>query len=154
MQSIRLSWRHPQRSISCSDPGTTWKLISFVSSTKQSQQTPSAPQTHTHTHSNLCFSQSGNRGNEIWKVSRAVQERLLVAKLDLEIRGWHWRKIWSRNAFTWGWEGSSDGEMKLFRLNLKGDKSGIPLMEKQSTLSDCSFLLLRWCLWMKAGLES
>lgn len=33
------SWRHPQRSISDLDSSTTWKLISFVTSAKQSQQT-------------------------------------------------------------------------------------------------------------------
>lgn len=71
VQTIRHSWWHPQRSISCSDPGTTWKLISFVSSGKQSQQTCPTPETHagTHTNSNLCLSQSGTKGNEISKVS-------------------------------------------------------------------------------------
>lgn len=33
------SWRHPQRSISNLDSSTTWKLISFVTSAKQSKQT-------------------------------------------------------------------------------------------------------------------
>lgn len=74
VQTIRHSWWHPQRSISCSDPGTTWKLISFVSSGKQSQQTCPTPETHagTHTNSNLCLSQSGTKGNEISKVSITV----------------------------------------------------------------------------------
>lgn len=58
VEVIRHSWRHPQSSISCSVPCTTWKLISFGGAAKQSQQ----PHQKVF---NDRLSQSGNRGNEV-----------------------------------------------------------------------------------------